>query len=125
MAIINLKNRGYSMGFIKYFDLPEKKAGESLNTADRAYLIKLIVVMGLVTASLSFVGQQILLERHIARMGNSAKALMEWSKKADFANEMLEDLFRVQQVKESYERQGIGADEAIINNNKPEVLNEK
>ena len=52
VAIINLKKRGYSMGFIKYFDLPEKKAGESLNTADRAYLIKLIVVMGLVTASL-------------------------------------------------------------------------
>ena len=47
-------------------------------------------------------------------MDKSAKKMMEWSKKADFANEMLEDLFRVQQTKEAYERQGVGAEEAII-----------
>ena len=96
----------------KIFDLPEKQPGESLNTADRAYLIKLIVVMGLVTASLSIFGHQLLLERHIARMDKSAKALKEWAKKADFANEMLNDMFRVQQIKEAYENQGIGAREA-------------
>ena len=32
------------MGMFKTFDLPAKKPGESLNTADRLYLIKLIVV---------------------------------------------------------------------------------
>ena len=51
--------------------------------------------------------------------------MMEWSKKADFANEMLEDMFRVQQQKEAYERQGVGAEEAIIKKKKQEVLNEK
>ena len=96
----------------KVFDLPEKQPGEALNTADRAYLIKLIVVMGIVTASISIFGHQLLLERHIARMDKSAKALKEWAKKADFANEMLEDLFKVQQIKESYQKQGIGATEA-------------
>ena len=107
----------------KYFDIPQKKPGEVLNTEDRSYIIKLIVVMGLVTASLSFLGQQILLERHIARMGNSAKALMEWSKKADFANEMLNEMFKVEQIKESYKLQGIGATEDKIHLNK-EVENE-
>ena len=81
--------------------------------------------MGLVTASISILGNQLLLERHITRMGNSAKALMEWSKKADLANEMLGDMFKVQQTKESYERQGIKAEEAIINQKNQEVLNEK
>ena len=97
---------------IKSFELPKKEPGEGLNTADRAYLIKLIVVMGIVTASLSFVGTQFLLERQIHRMDKSAKALKEWAKKADFANEMLNDLFRVQQIKEAYQNQGIGAKEA-------------
>ena len=103
------------MGFFKIFDLPAKEPGEYLNTADRTYLIKLIVVMGLVTASISIFGQQMLLERHIARMDKSSKALKEWAKKADFANEMLEDLFKVQQIKESYQKQGIGAAEATDN----------
>ena len=103
------------MGFFKVFDLPKKEPGENLNTADRAYLIKLIVVMGLVTVSLTIMGQQMLLERHIKRMDKSAKALKEWAKKADFANEMLNDMFRVQQIKESYKSQGIGADEAEDN----------
>ena len=95
----------------KFFKMPEKEPGEGLNTADRAYLIKLIVVTGLVTASMSIMGTMLLLERHIYRMGNKAKAMMEWSKKADLANEILEDMFKVQQIKESYESQGIGATE--------------
>ena len=105
------------MGFFKSFDLPKKEPGAVLNTADRQYLIKLVVVMGFVTASLSFLGMQFLLERHIDRMDNSAKILMKWSKKADFATEMLDDMFRVERMKQSYEKQGIKVDEAIINNN--------
>ncbi len=95
----------------KFFKMPEKEPGEGLNTADRLYLIKLIVVTGLVTASMSIMGTMLLLERHLNRMGNKAKAMMEWSKKADLANEVLEDMFKVQQIKESYESQGIGATE--------------
>ena len=113
------------MGMFKFFDMPSKEPGESLNTADRLYLIKLIVIMGVFTVSMTLLGVQLMLERHIIRMGNNAKKMMEWSKKADFANEMLEDLFRVQQQKEAYEAQGVGAEEAIININKKEVGNEK
>ena len=112
------------MGMFKFFDMPKKEPGEAMNTADRLYIIKLIVVASVFTVSLTLMGVQLLLERHINRMDKSAKALMEWSKKADFANEMLEDMFRVQQVKESYERQGIKAEEAIIKSKKQEVLNE-
>ena len=97
----------------KVFDMPKKEPGEGLNTADRAYLIKLVVVMGIVTASISIFGNMLLLEYSLHRMDKSAKALREWAKKADFANEMLNDLFKVQQIKESYKSQGIGADEAI------------
>ena len=112
------------MGFIKFFYMPAKEPGEGLNTADRSYLIKLIVVMGLVTASLSFMGQQFLLERHIHRMDKSAKALKEWAKKADLANELLNEMFKVEQIKESYKLQGIGATEDKIHLNK-ETENEK
>lgn len=118
------KIKGVSMGFIKFFDLPEKKDGEFMNKADRAYLIKLIVVASLFTVSLTLLGVQIFLEGNIKRMDKSAKALKEWSKKADFANEMLEDMFRVQQIKEGYKRQGVGADEAVDLTNKQEVNNE-
>ena len=111
------------MGLFKSFDIPQKEPGQSLNTADRLYLIKLIVIMGFVTASISILGHQLLLERHIHRMGNSAKALMEWSKKADLANEMLNEMFKVEQIKESYKLQGIGATEDKINFQK-EVENE-
>ena len=105
------------MGFFKFFDLPKKEPGAVLNTADRQYLIKLIVATSVFTASMTLVGVQYFLERHINRMDKSAKVLMEWSKKADFANDMLNDMFRVQNMKESYEKQGIKVDEAIINNN--------
>ena len=108
----------------RFFDMPKKEPGESLNTADRLYLIKLIVVTGLFTASLSILGTMFLLEYTIHRMDKSAKALMEWSKKADLANEMLEDMFKVQQIQESYKNQGIGATEEKINNKK-EDSNEK
>ena len=111
------------MGMFKFFDMPKKEPGEAMNTADRLYIIKLIVISSVFTVSLTLLGVQLLLERHIHRMDKSAKKMMEWSKKADFANEMLEDMFKVQQTKESYESQGIGAEEAIINN-KQEVDNE-
>ena len=108
----------------RFFDMPKKEPGEGLNTADRAYIIKLMVATAFFTIALTLFGVQLLLERHIHRMDKSAKKMMEWSKKADFANEMLEDLFRVQQTKEAYERQGVGAQEVIIKKNKQEVLNE-
>ena len=111
------------MGLIKYFDLPEKADGQAMNTADRLYIIKLIVVTGFFTASLSILGTMILLEYSIHRMGKSAKAMREWSKKADFANEMLNDMFKVHQLKESYKLQGIGASEDKVNLKK-EVSNE-
>ncbi len=104
----------------KFFDMPKKGPGEGLNTADRAYLIKLIVISGFVTVCLTIAGVQLLLERHINRMDKSAKKMQEWAKKADFASEMLNDLFKVQQIKESYKSQGIGADEATWINNKQE-----
>ena len=113
------------MGIFKFFDMPAKEPGEALTSADWFYLIKLMVAVAFFTIALTLFGVQLLLERHITRMGDNAKKMMEWSKKADFANEMLEDLFRVQQQKEAYERQGVGAEEAIIKPQKQEVLNEK
>ena len=50
------------MGMFKFFDMPKKEPRESLNTADRLYLIKLIIITGLVTASLSVLGTMFLLE---------------------------------------------------------------
>ena len=99
------------MGMFKFFKMPKKEPGEGLNTADRLYLIKLIIIMGFVTASVSIFGTMLLLERHIDRMGDKAQTMMKWSKKADMANEMLEDMFKVQRMKKSYESQGIGATE--------------
>ena len=99
----------------KFFDMPKKEPGESLNTADRLYLIKLIIISAFFTVALTLLGVQLMLERHIDRMGNKAKAMKEWSKKANLANEMLNDIFRVQQMKEAYESQGIGATEDNIN----------
>ena len=112
------------MGMFKFFDMPKKEPGEALNTADRLYLIKLIVVTGLVTASLSILGTMFLLEYSVHRLDKSVKFMKAWSKKADFANEMLEDLFRVQQQKEAYKRQGVGAEEAIIKPKTKEVSDE-
>ena len=107
------------MGMFRFFDMPKKEAGETLTTADWFYLIKLMVATAFFTITLTLAGVQILLERHIIRMGDKAKVMMEWAKKANFANEMLEDMFKVQQTKEAYERQGIKAEEAIdINLNK-------
>ena len=111
------------MGMFKSLDIPKKEPGEGLNTADRLYLIKLIVIMGFCSVSLTILGVQALLERHIDRMGDNAKTFMEWSKKADLANEMLNEMFKVQQIKEDYESQGIGATEEKINFQK-EVENE-
>ena len=113
------------MGMFKFFDMPSKEPGESLNTADRLYLIKLIVISAIFTTTMVLSGVQLLLEVHINRMDKSAKSLMEWSKKADFANELLEDLFKVQQQKDAYKSQGIGAEEVKIKQQKQEVGNEK
>ena len=113
------------MGMFKFFDMPKKEPGDGLKTADWFYIIKLMVVTAVFTITMTLAGVQLLLERHIIRMGNKAKAMMEWAKKADMANEMLEGMFRVQQPKEAYERQGIGAEEAIIKTTKKqEVSNE-
>ena len=106
------------MGMFKFFDMPQKEPGEALNTADRLYLIKLIVITGIFTVSMTLMGVQLMLERHIDRMGNKAKVFMEWAKKADLANEMLNEMFKVQQIKEKYESQGIGAEEVKIKQQK-------
>ena len=112
------------MGMFKFFDMPHKEPGEALTTADWFYLIKLMVAVSLFTISMTLVGVQLMLERHINRMDKSAKALFEWSKKADLANEMLEDMFKVQQTKQNYESQGIGAEEVIIKQKTKGVSNE-
>ena len=108
------------MGLFKSLDIPQKEPGEGLNTADRSYLIKLIVVASVLTASLSIFGTMLLLEYTVYRLDNSAKTLKEWAKKADLANEKLNEMFKVQQIKESYESQGIGATEEKINFNQEE-----
>ena len=115
--------KGAFMGLFKSLDIPQKEPGEGLNTADRSYLIKLIVVASVLTASLSIFGTMLLLEYTVHRMDRSAKALKEWAKKADLANEMLNEMFKVEQIKESYKLQGIGATEDKINFKK-EVENE-
>ena len=112
------------MGMIKSLDIPPKKAGQTMDREDRAYMIKLMVATAFVTIALTIAGVQFLLERHIYRMGNKAKTMMEWAKKADFANEMLEDMLKVQHTKEAYKRQGIGAEEAHNINQKQEDNNE-
>ena len=112
------------MGLFKSLDMPKKEAGEGLNTADRGYLIKLIVIASFLTASLSIFGTMLLFEYSIHRMDKSAKGLKEWSEKAGLANELLNEMFKVQQIKESYKLQGIGATEEKINFQK-EAENEK
>ena len=112
------------MGMFKFFDMPKKGPGEALTTADWFYLIKLMVAVSLFTIALILAGVQLLLERHIDRMGNKAKVFMEWSKKADMANEMLNEMYRVQQTKQNYESQGIGAEEVIIKKKTKEVSDE-
>ena len=113
------------MGMFKFFDMPKKEPGESLTTADWHYIIKLMVATAFFTITLTLAGVQLLLERHIIRMGKTATTLMKWSKKADLANKMLEGMFKVQQQKEAYELQGVGAEEAIINKPNQEVINDK
>ena len=103
------------MGMFKFFDMPKKEPGEGLKTADWLYIIKLMVVTAVFTITMTLAGVQLLLERHIIRMGAKAKMLMEWSKKADLANEMLNEMYKVQRIKESYKSQGIGATEEKIN----------
>ena len=112
------------MGMIKSLDIPPKEKGQTMDREDRAYMIKLMVASAVFTIALTLAGVQILLERHIYRMGKSAKAVMEWSKKADLANELLSDMFKVHHTKEAYKRQGIGAEEAHDINQKQEDNNE-
>ena len=86
-----------------------------MNDKQFKYLVKLIVIMGIATVSLSMLATSIMWEINLARMDKSAKTIMEWSKKADLANEMLNELYKVERLKESYENQGIGATEENIN----------
>ena len=112
------------MGMIKSLDIPPKKAGQTMDREDRAYMIKLMVASAVFTIALTLAGVQLLLELHIYRMGKASKAVMEWSKKAELANELLGDMFKVHQTKEAYKRQGIGAEEAHDINIKQEDNNE-
>ena len=75
------------------------------------YLVKLIVVMGIVTASLSMVATSVLLSVYISNLDKSAQKMLAWSTKADRANEVLNDMFKVHKIKEDYGRQGIKATE--------------
>ena len=74
--------------------------------------------MGVCTVGLTMVAVSIMLEINIKRMAHVSNILTEWSKKAEFANEVLDDMYKVHKIKESYQNQGIGAEEAKdINNN--------
>ena len=75
------------------------------------YLVKLIVVMGIVTASLSMLTTSIMLSVYISKLDKSAQKMLAWSTKADRANEVLNDMFKVHKIKEDYGRQGIKATE--------------
>ena len=75
------------------------------------YLVKLIVVMGIVTASLSMLTTSIMLSVYISKLDKSAQQMLTWSKKADLATDMINDMFKVQKIKEDYGRQGIKATE--------------
>ena len=110
---------------IKFFDLPEKADGQAMDKADRLYLIKLIVITGIFTASLSVLGSMFLIEYAIKRIDKSALAIKEWSKKANLATELLDDLYKVEKTKEQYKSQGIGAEETKVKLNKKELKNEK
>ena len=79
-----------------------------MSTADRRYFTRLIVAAVFCTVSVTMAGVQYFM----AQQAVNVKALIEWSKKADFAQEMLDDLVEFQQEKEAYKRQGIGAEEA-------------
>ena len=104
--------------------MPKKAPGESLNTADWKYIIKLMVATAFFTITLTLAGVQLLLELHIIRMGDKAKMMKQWSQKAELANEMLNDMFKVQQTKEAYELQGVGAEEVNINHKQEEKNHE-
>ena len=99
------------MAMFKFFETPKKEPGAVMDTIDRTYLVKLIVVMSFVTVSLNILSVQLLLERHINRLDKSSKALMAWSNKANTANDMLSDMFKVYKMKQDYEDKGIEATE--------------
>ena len=75
------------------------------------YLTKLIVAMGICTVGLTMVAVSIMLEINLKRMAHVSNILTEWSKKANLANEVLDDMYRVHKIKQSYQQQGIGAEE--------------
>lgn len=94
-----------------------------MSTADRRYFTRLIIASVFCIISVTLAGVNFFLSRQAVNV----RALMEWSKKADFAKEMLDDLFEFQQEKEAYKRQGIGADEATyeVNQKKRRECNAK
>ena len=70
------------------------------------------MIMGVCTVGLTMVAVSILLEINLKRMSNTtAEILTEWSKTAGLANQQLKDMYKVNQIKKSYQQQGIGAEE--------------
>ena len=69
------------------------------------------MIMGVCTVGLTMVAVSILLEINLKRMSNTTKILTEWSKTAGLANQQLKDMYKVNQIKKSYQQQGIGAEE--------------
>ena len=68
--------------------------------------------MGVCTVGLTMFATAVVFELNISRMDKTVKILKEWSKKADLANEQLNTMYKMNQIKESYQNQGIGAEEA-------------
>ena len=82
-----------------------------MSSDDKRYFIKYGLCLAAAHFGITFAGVSALLEWKTARMNKSAQKMLAWSKKADQANEMLNDLFKVQRMKEDYNRQGIKATE--------------
>ena len=84
------------------------------------------MIMGVCTVGLSMFATAVVFELNFSRMDKTVKILTEWSKKANLANEVLDDMYRVHKIKESYQQQGIGAEETKdINKNLNNNLNNK
>ena len=55
--------------------------------------------MGVCTVGLSMFATAVIFELNISKMDNTAKILNEWSKKADLANQQLNEMYKVHQDK--------------------------
>ena len=79
------------------------------------------MIMGVCTVGLSMFATAVVFELNFSRMDKTVKILTEWSKKANLANEVLDDMYRIHKIKESYQQQGIGAEEAKDINKKYKI----